>query len=489
MEKRRMETRRGFKKKTTFVSAIAGALVLAGASAYFFVHSSDARSSQKATAAKESSEETLYADESVKLEDSETADFTSDEPVVESADPSTKTEAQYIDGILLHHNNQKPDAGKSDPTSPGDHNAPTDPKEPPRSPDTSPPVKKPDTPVPLPLPEPKNPPEQNVPQPEEPVEKGFDTTVWYPFWGGNAAYQVLKEHPIDSINLFWFELAPNGQIRRMKYAKPVSDDIIQTARQRGTRVIATVANTEGWSNYEKGAQALHQLIATNAQREQLANRLVQFVLVNKMDGLDINFEVIKGSDRENFSRFMEVLSGKLHQHGKILSVSAYPKTSDGGWDGPKAQDWERLGQVVDEFKIMTYNYNTSTPGPGAPLSWLDQVIRYGESRMPARKLYAGLPAFGYQWVEDGTRSTVTYERAQDLIKKHKPLLLRDLNGEPHFTYIENGQKYTVYFQDRTSLQKKMDLIAKNHPKVGGITEWYLGAEDPAAWDFLDSRSK
>lgn len=489
MEKRRMETRRGFKKKTTFVSVIAGALVLAGASAYFFVHSSDAKSGQNAPAAEESSEEMLYADESAKSEDSETADFTSDDPATESGNPSPKTEARYIDGILLHHNNQKPDTGKNAPASPGDSQAPTRPKEPSQSPDTSPPVEEPDNPVPLPLPVPESPPEQDVPQPEEPVERGFDTTVWYPFWGGNTAYQVLKEQQIDSINLFWFELAPNGQIRRMKYAKPVPDDILQTAHRKGIRVVATVANTDGWNNYEKGAQALHQLIATNAQREQLADHLVQFALANKMDGLDINFEVIKGSDRENFSRFMEVLSGKLHQHGKTLSVSAYPKTSDGGWDGPKAQDWKRLGQVVDEFKIMTYNYNTSTPGPGAPLSWLEQVIRYGESRMPAHKLYVGLPAFGYQWAEDGSRSTVTYKKAQDLIKKHKPLVLHDINGEPHFTYTENGQKYTVYFQDRSSLGKKIDVIAKNHPKVGGIAEWYLGAEDPAAWDVFNPSAK
>ncbi len=487
MEKRRMETRRGFKKKTAFVTVIAGALVLVGASAYFFVYSSDAKSGQKATVTKEPTEETLIADKSAKLEDSETTDFTSDDPV-ESTDSSTETEARYIDGILLRHNNQNPDA-KNDPVPPGNSNRSTEPKETPGTPEPSPPVEEPDTPVPLPLPEPQDPPEQNVPQPEQPVEQGLETTVWYPFWGGNAAYQMLKEQPINSINLFWFELASNGQIQKMKYAKPVSDDILQTARSKGTRVMATVANTEGWSNYEQGAQALHKLITTKTKREQLSDHLVQFVLTHKLDGLDINFEVIHGNDRENFSRFMEVLSGKMHQHGKILSVSVYPKTSDGGWDGPKAQDWARLGQAVDEFKIMTYNYNTSVPGPGAPLSWLDQVIRYGKTQMPAHKLYVGLPAFGYQWSEDGNRSTVTYKRAQDLIKKHNPLLHRDINGEPNFTYTEDGKKYTVYFQDRTSLRKKMDLIAKNHHKVGGIAEWYLGAEDPAVWDVLDSQPK
>ncbi|MGA8941339.1 MAG: glycosyl hydrolase family 18 protein [Thermoactinomyces sp.] len=490
MEKRRMGTRRGFKKKTAFVSAIAGTLVLIGASAYFFVHSSDARSYHKAPAAKEFTEKAAIADERAGLEESKTTDFTSDDSV-ESNEPSTETEARYIDEIVIRHNNHLP-AGKSKPASPGDSNAPAGPGETPGTPEPSTPGEErvPPVPLPVPLPEPQEPPEQNVPpQPEEPVEKELETTVWYPFWGGNAAYQVLREQPIDSINLFWFELAPDGQIWRMKYAKPVSEEILRTARSKGIRVIATVSNTDGWSDYEKGAQALHRLIATGAKREQLADRLIQFTLTNKLDGLDINFEVIKGNDRENFSQFVEVLSGKLHAHGKILSVSVYPKTSDGGWDGPKAQDWKRLGQVADEFKIMTYNYSTSTPGPGAPLSWLDQVIRYGESQLPAHKLYVGLPAFGYQWAEDGSRSTVTFERARELIKKHNPLLLRDLSGEPHFTFIENGKKYTVCFQDRTSLRKKMELIAKNHPDVGGITEWYLGAEDPAAWDVLNPPAK
>ena len=51
-----------------------------------------------------------------------------------------------------------------------------------------------------------------------------------------------------------------------------------------------------------------------------------------------------------------------------LVVDVYPKLKEpGGWDGPRSQDWKRLGRAVDQFRVMTYNYSGSWSGPG-PLS-------------------------------------------------------------------------------------------------------------------------
>jgi hypothetical protein len=199
--------------------------------------------------------------------------------------------------------------------------------------------------------------------------------AWLPFWSSSTASVTLESQPIDSINLFMYELGANGQVGYMQYAKGENKQVLSTARKRGISILATVGNTAGWSDYDKASNDLHNLIARPESRSKLADNLVQFVLKQHYDGLDIDLEVIKGADRNNFSLFMEELSQKLHQQNKKLSICVYVKTSDDdSWDGPRAQDWKRLGQAVDEFKIMAFNYSMIKPGPGTPVYWLDQMI-------------------------------------------------------------------------------------------------------------------
>ena len=85
----------------------------------------------------------------------------------------------------------------------------------------------------------------------------------------------------------------------------------------------------------------------------------------------------RGRDRDEFSAFVEELARRLHDDGRLIAVDVYPKTTEpGGWDGPRAQDWKRLGRAVDQFRVMTYNFSGSWSGPGplSPPEWMDRVI-------------------------------------------------------------------------------------------------------------------
>ncbi|SEN66695.1 glycosyl hydrolase family 18 protein [Lihuaxuella thermophila] len=436
----------------------------------------------------------------------ETDETPIDDPTEDEArTPAEKKKQQYVERLIAAHNKNTPRRVRSTP--------PVKPSTPPIKPpakekpdsesgkNTKPATPPSDQPKPSPTPSPnqpdrpKQPPSQPetpkpVPQPKPPSpapDQGFKFNAWLPFWQQEKAIQAMEQHPstLSSVNLFWYQLKADGQVGLMQYAEH-NAKVISTAGKKGIDVMATVANTDDWADYDKGAQAFHQLIDTKADRAKLSDDLVKWVVQNKFAGIDINIEVIYGSDRENFSLFMEELSGKLHRQNKKLSVSVYPKTSEpGGWDGPMAQDWKRLGQAVDEFKIMAYNYSMPSPGPGAPLHWIDEITRFAKSQMPAHKVFIGLPSYGYLWSQEGRVSSLTYAKAMDLIKTNQAKVNRDPNGEPFFTYEKDGKKYTGYYQDSSSWQKKLELLKKNHPDIGGVTEWYLGSEDPAVWSELD----
>ncbi len=118
------------------------------------------------------------------------------------------------------------------------------------------------------------------------------------------------------------------------------------------------------------------------------------------DGIDMDWESMKAADRGRFTGFIQQLATALHARHKLLSIAVYPKVSEpGSYDAQQAQDYAKLGAAVDEFKVMTYAFSGgwSKPGPQMPLYWAKQVLAFARSKVAARKVYMGMPFFGFDW--------------------------------------------------------------------------------------------
>lgn len=315
-------------------------------------------------------------------------------------------------------------------------------------------------------------------------------TTWVPYWNKNVGRLQNNAKYIDEINIFEYSLDKEGNVVYLDADnnKDGNPEGVQVARQNGMKVIATIANTEGWSDYNKAAKELHDLINTPQKREKLAQNIASWAKKQGYDGVDLNLEVVWGRDRDNFSAFVEKLAEKMHADNKIVSVTVYPKESEPGhWDAPQSQDWKRLGAAADQIKIMTYNYSMEKPGAQAPLNWLDRVVSFAKTQIPAEKIYVGLPGYGYEWSQKNRLGAISYSMAQKRMEQYgiKPEdVKRDKNGEPYFTYQKDGQTYTVYFQDKTSWEKKFQFLLEKHSDIGGVVNWVMGQEDPEVWKHL-----
>ena len=207
------------------------------------------------------------------------------------------------------------------------------------------------------------------------------------------------------------------------------------------------------------------------------------MIANAYDGIDIDYERVPTASRANFTAFVGTLAQKLHAANKQLSITVYAKTSDrDNWSGPGAQDWAAIGQTADSVKIMAYDYSwaTSAPGPIAPLSWLDQVATYAQSAIPNAKIIMGLPWYGYDWSRSAATKNMSYANAMKLAQANNASVAHDANGEATFTYGD----HTVFFQDGSSYQKKLDMLKQRHAGIGGFAAWAVGVEDPEIWNLM-----
>jgi len=304
--------------------------------------------------------------------------------------------------------------------------------------------------------------------------------AWIPPWDGNALTSIqMNGGAVNEANPVWYSWNADGTIAKNWNAENQS----WRAAMTGATLIPTIQNIV---NHSFDATAVQTMLATPASREAHAAAIFQLVVNAGLDGIDVDYERIPATSKANFSAFVSTLGGKLHGIGKKLSVTVYAKTSDVSWNGAGGQDWGAIAGVADSVKIMAYDdhWASSDPGPIAPLDWLDKVVTYAESTIPASKIIVGLPWYGYDWTSTGNGALASYTSATLVAQNNGVTIGHDANGEA--TYIYNG--HTVYFQDASSYAKKVELIKQKHGGVAGFAHWAAGVEDPAVWNVIRGSS-
>ena len=170
----------------------------------------------------------------------------------------------------------------------------------------------------------------------------------------------------------------------------------------GIPVLPSIADGSG-----KGTMAA--TLANPTLRAQHVADIVALVSANGYNGIDLDYEVFAFSDgnaswaatQPNWTQFVTDLAAALHAQGKQLSVTIPPPCGQNSVCGPQSGYWVynigAIGQVVDQLRIMAYDYHVSAPGPIAPISWGRAITQYAASVMPASRVWLGVPTYGRSW--------------------------------------------------------------------------------------------
>jgi spore germination protein len=304
----------------------------------------------------------------------------------------------------------------------------------------------------------------------------YQESAWIPPWDAAALTSIQSNlGTLTESNPVWYSWNANGTpLKNWNAENPT-----WRASMTSTQMLPTIQNLVN-SSFDGGAAA--SVFATPASREVAAAAIAQLVIAQAFDGIDIDYERIPTSSRDNFTAFLTTLSQKLRAANKKLSVTVYAKTSErDNWNGPGGEDWPAIGGIADSVKIMAYDYSYAggPAGPIAPLDWIDRVATYAQSVIPSQKIMIALPWYGYDWSTGATRS-LTYASAIQLAQITGSVISHDVNGEPTFTY----SGHTVYFQDAASYAKKVQLLKERHSSIAGFAAWSVGVEDPAIWNVI-----
>lgn len=313
---------------------------------------------------------------------------------------------------------------------------------------------------------------------------------WLAPWATPAglASAVRNADLWSEVSPFWYEATgPTTIVLRKGAGDPA---VIAALRRHGLTVIPTVTET-------LDSTALARMLNDPAQRAAHVRTLVELVTGNGYDGIDLDYETMawqgNPADRpaagRGFVRLLADLGPALHRHGKLLTVAVGART------GPFARNWAvhdyaAIAPLVDRLRLMTYDYHSpgSTPGPIAPLWWVEAVASYALTVAPPGKVELGVPLYGYDWPADprrpggwGTATSLTYQKAEALrARYHATRHWSSVDAAPWFTYTaKGGVRHVVWYNDAASTSAKLALVGTY--RLRGVALWVVGAEDARLW--------
>eukprot|EP00093_Oithona_nana_P014013 14013.XXX_692283_694942_1 [CDS] Oithona nana genome sequencing. len=273
----------------------------------------------------------------------------------------------------------------------------------------------------------------------------------------------------------------------------------------------------GWSF---GTAKFKQVAETRFSRQTFIFSAIPFLRKHNFDGLDVDWEYPKSSDRENFVAYLkelhEAFAFEAEETGnsKLLLSAAVPVGPDnvrGGYDVPM------VSKYLDFINLMAYDFHgkwEKQAGHNAPLfppssdsEWRKQLSVSFAAKMwtrlgtPKEKLVIGMPTYGRSFTlsdpsqyivnspaKDGGKAG-EYTREAGFLSYYESIFLNLFHqvcemmiegasyvwdDEMQVPYLVKGDQW-VGFDDEKSIRNKMKWIQSNG--YAGAMVWSIDMDD------------
>jgi spore germination protein YaaH len=300
---------------------------------------------------------------------------------------------------------------------------------------------------------------------------------WIPDWAFDLGLESLENNLgiIHTALPVLYTVNKEGDIISRGVSEEKIQELVSFCKENNITMIPTV----GSYDFKATESAFKDSSSYKKQVEKIIEEIERY----GFDGIDLDYEMVNSSYKENFLKFLKELSSELEKRDKILSVTVFAKWEDGKYTNHQetrvVQDYSEIAKYADEVRIMAYDYtlqSSEIPGPIAPIDWVRDVLDYAIERIPKEKIWLGVHLYGYQWDSNKTIA-FTYTTALSAIVNDPDIeyVYKEDIGEAYSTFnCSEGYICKAYFQSPEGIADRREL-AKEY-NIAGISYWRLGGE-------------
>ena len=282
---------------------------------------------------------------------------------------------------------------------------------------------------------------------------------WLPYWRVASSTRDVMGHlnQLTEVNPFGYTVKKDGSLNdAAKVGSTEWQALFKAAKAQKVRVVPTVM----WSDTD----AIHAVLSDKTLRSQHVVAIVSMVTSNNFDGVDIDYEGKRASDRENYAAFLKELSSAFARSkaNKWLMCTIEARTPPTDLyktipaDLEYANDFKAINKYCDRVRLMAYDQQradlvlnkANTKGLYAPVAdtaWVRKVVLLAAKDIDRKKLVLGVATYGYiyQVMPYSDGSGYTYDLLEafnpkygtDIAKEYGITPLRNAAGEMSFTYV------------------------------------------------------
>jgi spore germination protein YaaH len=284
-------------------------------------------------------------------------------------------------------------------------------------------------------------------------------------WDPRSAVALRRAAPhLDVAVTGWIALDSTDGSARARF----SDNTRHDRRFPSHRFALVTA----WMGSRFHPETIRRLANDEQRRTAMAREVARLVERERYRGVVLDFEELAAEDSSALAMVTEAVAAPLRASGVLVAL-AVPAI-----EAP-AYRTTRVLAAVDRVVVMLYDehWAGSAPGPVATPSWLEARLADWLAVLPAERLVAALPTYGYFWRNAAPGEVLSHGELVTLSAQAGVPVERDsATGAAHLTLPEVGE---AWFSDAAALDRLISL-AKRHG-VAAIALWRLGLDDPSLW--------
>lgn len=236
-----------------------------------------------------------------------------------------------------------------------------------------------------------------------------------------------------------------------------------------------------------------KMLSDYKSRENVINQIIKYIKQYNLDGINIDFEGMYETDKDNFSRFLIEIRPRLNEIGAVLSVDV--TAPDGAPEWSLCYDRYTIGKVADYVMFMAYDqYGVSATKAGttAGHNWVEANVKkfLGQEEVKAEKIILGIPFYTRVWKENNgnvTSNVVNIGNVNNVIPSDATKTWDEDLQQYYVEYKKGGATYKIWVEDEKSIEAKLDLVSKYN--LGGAAYWEYDRATNSIWNLIESKIK
>lgn len=259
---------------------------------------------------------------------------------------------------------------------------------------------------------------------------------------------------------------------------------INWAHNNGYKVWSMVSN-----NSMK--ETTSEILGDYNLRKKLIDNILKEVQEYDFDGINLDFENVYESDKDNYSKLIIELAPQLRDMGKVLSVDV--TAPDGSADWSLCFDRHVIGKVADYIVFMAYDEygsSSSEAGTTAGYDWVEANVKkfISQEEVDSSKIILGMPFYTRIWKISGSSissDAIDMKNIYSKIPSNANIQwLNDLK-QNYTEYEKDNMTYKVWIEDTKSITEKLSLISDYN--LAGGAYWEKDRETDDIWKIISEK--